>query len=453
MSRYYYGFPPYVSVAQKRAKAEKKLKALRKKNPGIAPVVIEGRSIASTWWGKSWNQNLERYADYSNRIGRGRSYVRHGAVLDLKIKAGEIRSLVQGSQGQPYKVVVSIKPLSKENWKKVREAAAGKLDSLGELLAGKFPKGLQELFFARGEGLFPEPKEIDFDCSCPDWASMCKHVAATLYGVGARLDQDPGLFFALRKIEMEDLITQAVKGTTRALLKKADSKSSRVMEGADLGDVFGIELEEEVGKEVAGKSRRKKSGRGENGCREEEKGRRPEKKRRGSARGNRPCEECGAEEGDPENRSAKEDGEGRGEGGEKSGSSPQSAGKGRGLSWRGCLCAREFYRPGGRGGAQASEGEHCRYLHQGRFERAAGAECRGSSGRFGKARKEGERDLHQALIWHGWRSGGRWCAFQLYCCMHTAVQLKSRRRAAWGDLWEIDGPLPIFYFYGKKTST
>jgi len=259
MSRYYYGFPPYVSVAQKRAKAEKKLKALRKKNPGIAPVVIEGRSIASTWWGKSWNQNLERYADYSNRIGRGRSYGRHGAVLDLKIKAGEIRSLVQGSQGQPYKVVVSIKPLSKENWKKVREAAAGKLDSLGELLAGKFPKGLQELFFARGEGLFPEPKEIDFDCSCPDWASMCKHVAATLYGVGARLDQDPGLFFALRKIEMEDLITQAVKGTTRALLKKADSKSSRVMEGADLGDVFGIELEEEVGKEVAGKSRRKKA--------------------------------------------------------------------------------------------------------------------------------------------------------------------------------------------------
>jgi uncharacterized Zn finger protein len=256
MSRNYYGgFPPYVSVAKKRAKAERKLKELRKKNPGIAPVVIEGRSIASTWWGKSWNENLERYADYSNRIGRGRSYVRHGAVLDLKIVAGKIQSLVQGSQGQPYKVEVSIKPLGKENWKKVREAAAGKLDSLGELLAGKFPKGLQELFFARGEGLFPEPKEIKFDCSCPDWASMCKHVAATLYGVGARLDEDPGLFFALRKIEMDDLITQAVKGTTRALLKKADSRSSRVMEDADLGDVFGIELDEEVG--VSGKKGKK----------------------------------------------------------------------------------------------------------------------------------------------------------------------------------------------------
>ena len=238
-----------MSVAQKRAKAEKKLKALRKKNPDIEPVVIEGSSIAGTWWGKSWNKNLERYADYSNRIGRGRSYVRHGAVLDLKIEAGKIRSLVQGSQGQPYKVVVSIKALSKENWKKVREAAAGKLDSLGELLAGKFPKGLQELFFARGEGLFPEPKEIDFDCSCPDWASMCKHVAATLYGVGARLDEDPSLFFALRKIEMDDLITEAVEGTTRALLKKADTRSSRVMEDADLSDVFGIELAEEMDSE------------------------------------------------------------------------------------------------------------------------------------------------------------------------------------------------------------
>lgn len=256
----YYEYPPYVSVAERRAKAARKLKVLRKKNPDIQPVVIEGRAIASTWWGKSWNDNLERYADYSNRIGRGRSYVRHGAVLDLVIKAGEICSLVQGSQARPYKVEISIKPLGKKNWEKVRKAAAGKLDSLGELLAGKFPKGLQELFFARGEGLFPAPREIDFDCSCPDWASMCKHVAATLYGVGARLDEDPELFFALRKIEMDDLISQAVKGTTRALLKKAESRSARVMEDADLGDVFGIELDEEVGKGVGKPSRKKATG-------------------------------------------------------------------------------------------------------------------------------------------------------------------------------------------------
>ena len=242
----YYGFPEYVSVAQKRAKAARKLKALKKKNPNIQPVVIEGRSIARTWWGKSWNQNLERYADYSYRIERGRSYVRHGAVLDLQIKPGKIHALVQGSQTRPYKVIISIKTLNKTNWKRVRETAEGQLDSLAELLAGKFPKPLQEVFFARERGLFPSPKEIDFDCSCPDSASMCKHVAASLYGVGARLDEDPSLFFKLRQIKMDDLITQAVKSTSRALLKKAETKSSRVLDDTSLTDVFGIKLDEDI---------------------------------------------------------------------------------------------------------------------------------------------------------------------------------------------------------------
>ena len=163
MSTYYY--PEYVPVAQKRAKAARKLRALRKKNPNIRPVVIEGRTIARTWWGKSWNQNLERYADYSNRIGRGRSYVRHGAVLDLQIKPGKIHALVQGSQARPYEVVVSIKALNKSNWKDVRKAAEGQLDSLAELLAGEFPKTLQASFFDKEEGLFPAPKEIRFDLS------------------------------------------------------------------------------------------------------------------------------------------------------------------------------------------------------------------------------------------------------------------------------------------------
>lgn len=245
MSRYD-GFPEYVSVAQKRAKAKRKLQALRKKNPNIQPIVIEGTSIARTWWGKSWNQNLERYADYSNRIERGRSYVRHGAVLDLQIKPGKIYALVQGSQARPYEVVISIKALNKTTWKSVRETAEGQLDSLSELLAGKFPKPLQELFFAKEDGLFPNPREIDFDCSCPDWASMCKHVAASLYGVGARLDEEPSLFFKLRQIDMADLITQAVKSTSQALLKKAGIKSSRVLKDTNLTDVFGIKLDEDI---------------------------------------------------------------------------------------------------------------------------------------------------------------------------------------------------------------
>ncbi|MCC7264031.1 MAG: hypothetical protein IT369_16075 [Candidatus Latescibacteria bacterium] len=255
--RNYHGFPEYVPVAQKRAKAARKLQDLKKKNPSIQPVVLEGNTLARTWWGKSWNENLERYADYYNRIDRGRSYVRHGAVLDLKIAPGKVRALVQGSQRQPYKIEISIAALDQKTWARLRKSTAGQLDSLADLLAGKFPQPLQELFFAKGGGLFPEPKEIDFDCSCPDWASMCKHVAATLYGIGARLDENPSLFFELRKIEVDELITQAVQRTTRTLLAKARTRKTKVIADTDITAVFGIELEDQ-GKAPQGRARRKK---------------------------------------------------------------------------------------------------------------------------------------------------------------------------------------------------
>ena len=242
----YWGYPRYVSVAEKRAKAARKLKQLKKKNPDIKPILLEGRAIAHTWWGKSWNLNLERYADYSNRIGRGRSYVRHGAVLDLQIDPGKVESLVQGTRSKPYSVVIKIKAVEKMIWKDIKAACEGKLDSLQELLGGKFPKALDEIFMAQGKGLFPSPKEIDFNCSCPDWAYMCKHVAATLYGIGARLDKDPSLFFKLRKAKMKDLVTQAVEDKTRKLLKKAKKKTTRVIDDSDLADVFGIDIEEPV---------------------------------------------------------------------------------------------------------------------------------------------------------------------------------------------------------------
>ncbi|MBE9571481.1 MAG: hypothetical protein IMF11_12700, partial [Proteobacteria bacterium] len=211
----YWGYPRYVSVAEKKAKAAKKIKQLRKKTPDIRPVIIEGRAIATTWWGKSWNVNLERYADYENRIGRGRSYVCHGTVLDLRIEPGNVTSLVQGTASQPYAVNVNIKEIPANIWEEIKVACEGKLDSLQELLIGKFPKALSEIFTAQGKGLFPSPKEISFSCSCPDWAYMCKHVAATLYGIGARLDEEPDLFFKLRKVEMNDLISQAIEDTTQ----------------------------------------------------------------------------------------------------------------------------------------------------------------------------------------------------------------------------------------------
>ena len=236
-------YPAYVSVAERRAKAAQKLKKLQKSNPAIRPIVIEGSAIARTWWGKSWNRNLERYADYENRIGRGRSYVRHGAVLDLQISSGEVASLVQGSRSQPYAVKINIREMAGGRWDNIKSACAGRLDSLPELLSGKFPQALGEIFTEQGRGLFPAPEEIRFSCSCPDWASMCKHVAAVLYGVGARLDDEPGLFFTLRGVNVHDLISEAVADKTRDLLRKAEKKSRRLLGEANLAEVFGIDLD------------------------------------------------------------------------------------------------------------------------------------------------------------------------------------------------------------------
>lgn len=242
----YWGFAPYVSVTEKQKRSEKKLKQLKKKNPTVHPVVINGRTIAKTWWGKAWNSNLERYADYSNRIGRGRSYVRYGSVLDLKISKGNVESLVMGSSSKTYSVKIKISNLTKKKWAEIKEKSKDKIESLQELLDGKFPKNLGEIFAAKGEGLFPAPKEIKLSCSCPDWAVMCKHVAAALYGVGARLDEKPELFFTLRGVKIDDIVSFAVKKRKTELLDSATKrkKKPRVIKGDDskLSKLFDIDL-------------------------------------------------------------------------------------------------------------------------------------------------------------------------------------------------------------------
>jgi uncharacterized Zn finger protein len=257
----FWGYPPYVSVAQKKAKAAKKLAALKKKRD-VSPVIIQGSTLARTWWGKAWNRNLERYADYSNRIERGRSYVRHGAVLDLRIDAGEIKALVQGSRATPYTVAIGIKKLNRNTWTRITSECAGMLESLPELLSGNFPKPLGEIFMQKDAGLFPAPKEIAFECSCPDWAGMCKHVAATLYGVGARLDQDPALFFALRGVDTGDLVSRTVAAKAGNLLQKAARKSSRVIADSDLSRVFGIDLTGSAAVSAASTGRKSRAGAG-----------------------------------------------------------------------------------------------------------------------------------------------------------------------------------------------
>lgn len=234
----------YVPKAKREQMAQKTIEKMKNKGRAeLAPVTISGRQLARTWWGKAWNNNLERYSDYSNRIGRGRSYVRNGAVLDLLIEPGIIKAVVQGSVRKPYQVEITIRPLLPEVWEDIRIAVEGKIESLQELIEGKFPPELSELFTAQGSGLFPAPKEIKFNCSCPDWALMCKHVAAVLYGIGARLDEDPTLFFTLRAVDIDDLISKAVQSKTQNMLSKSGAKSRRILEDADIGAMFGVDIE------------------------------------------------------------------------------------------------------------------------------------------------------------------------------------------------------------------
>jgi len=240
MGFYDYGYPRYVSAAEKKAKADKAIAKLRKKDPSIEPVILKGRTLAKSWWGKAWNINLESYADYRNRIARGRTYVRSGSVLDLKIQKGNIKALVQGSGRSPYKVTIEIDTLKKENWDRMTELCNHKIDSLEQLMEGKFPKELEQLFLEKKYGLFPSPKEIHFDCSCPDGAYMCKHVAAVLYGMGARLDQNPMLFFELRAIDSTKLIKKSMESKLNSMLKNAGKKSEREIQEEDIFDIFGV---------------------------------------------------------------------------------------------------------------------------------------------------------------------------------------------------------------------
>jgi uncharacterized Zn finger protein len=240
-------FAPYVPVAARRANAQRQAEKLKKKLGRLEPVVVDGRSLARSWWGKSWNQNLERYADYANRIGRGRSYLMNGMVLDLQIDKETIRGIVAGTASAPYEITIRIKAISDSDWNRLVQKAMGKIETLQTLLEGKFPEELKDLFFTKEAGVFPAPSEIKLECSCPDWAVMCKHVAAVLYGVGTRLDTSPELFFTLRGVNMDDLIGQVARKEAANLLSRPAAKSSRIIQPtdgnlSDIGALFGIAL-------------------------------------------------------------------------------------------------------------------------------------------------------------------------------------------------------------------
>ncbi len=232
----WWSYPRMPSVQQRRHRAAEESRRRGKRGQQLSPVVIDGRTIASSFWGKAWCDNLESYRDYENRLPRGRSYVRHRAVLDLKVTAGKIAALVMGSS--LYQVQITIKPLAQTLWSGVKAQCAGQVGSLIELLEGRLSERVMRIITHRDSGLFPKPAEIQMQCSCPDWATMCKHVAAVMYGVGARLDVQPELLFTLRKVDHSELIAHAAEFE----VSRKGSKRKTIAPDA-LGSVFGIELQ------------------------------------------------------------------------------------------------------------------------------------------------------------------------------------------------------------------
>lgn len=228
---------PYVPVAERRRRATRKIVSMKKTGRDVSPVEVTGRRIATTFWGEAWCKNLEAYSDYENRLPRGRTYVRNGSVLDLQIEAGRVRALVSGND--LYTVSIAITSLKKKRWKEIKGQCAGQIDSLVELLQGSISKGVMEVVTRKGQGLFPSPGEIRLDCSCPDWATMCKHVAASLYGVGARLDHRPELLFTLRGVDPTEMVETAAD---RVVQRRRPARG-RVLEAGDLSSVFGVEID------------------------------------------------------------------------------------------------------------------------------------------------------------------------------------------------------------------
>jgi len=255
----YRRWSPYVPVAKRRAKAAKEMAKLAGKGKKIEPIEIQGRKIARTFWGEAWCNHLEKFSDYENRLPRGRTYVRNGSVCHLAILKGKVEAIVSGSE--LYRIEIHIAPLSAARWKNLRKQCAGQIGSMLELLQGRFSDNVMRVMTDRDKGLFPKSSEIKLACNCPDWAAMCKHIAAVLYGIGARLDHQPELLFLLRNVDHEELISAELDMRT-ATEKKG---KRRRLAGVDLSGVFGIEMDEPVktvrkkrasGKKAAAKTRK-----------------------------------------------------------------------------------------------------------------------------------------------------------------------------------------------------
>jgi uncharacterized Zn finger protein len=234
----YYDWKPYVPVAKRLANAKTfAAKQAKKEDREPTPVKCTSRKLATSFWGQAWCKNLDSSSDFANRLARGRTYLGNGSVVDLRIQAGEIHAIVAGSE--VYEVTIKINTLKAKNWNSLKKDCASSIHSLLDLLQGRFDEGVMQRMVQAGTGLLPRPAEIEMDCSCPDYARVCKHVAAVIYGVGVRLDAAPELLFVLRNVDHSELITQAVAAEN---LEQTLGEAANPLAGSDLSEMFGIDL-------------------------------------------------------------------------------------------------------------------------------------------------------------------------------------------------------------------
>ena len=231
----------YEQPSAEQLKKNARETAIKAKAKGrvLHPVTVTGRKIATSWWGCAWCENLERYADYDNRLERGRRYLRTGAVVDLQIEKGRVVAKVQGRKRTPYKIEIRISPINEDRCQRIMEECGSQIENLDRLLGGDFPKEMKDIFLET-DGLFPTPREIAFSCSCPDWALMCKHVAAVLYGIAVRFDEDPLLFFELRGIDVERFVEVTLENSVESMLANMDVKSDRIICDDNWEELFGV---------------------------------------------------------------------------------------------------------------------------------------------------------------------------------------------------------------------
>ena len=231
----------YQDVEEQKKRLQREIAKRQKRGEKfeVLPAPAGQKKLSMTFWGQAWCRNLESYQDYESRLPRGRSYLRQGKVYNLEIEPGKLSAVVAGSE--LYDTDIAIQPLPQKQWKQIVKSSAGQVGSMLDLLAGKLGDGLMKVLTDPDGGLFPKPKEIRFNCSCPDHADMCKHVSAVLYGVAVLLETKPELLFNLRGVDQAELLSNASNIAITDL-----SASTGDLSGADLSAIFGIDLGTEV---------------------------------------------------------------------------------------------------------------------------------------------------------------------------------------------------------------